>query len=72
MALEITVQVTLVGETELVNQLLKTLVCVHKGHLELNYCVVVNNLLRILAACALAYCIEVTCRYLELVGIILH
>ena len=72
MALEITVQVTLVGEAELVHQFLKTLVCVHESHLELNYCVVVNNLLRILSACALAYCIEVTCGYLEHVGIILH
>lgn len=72
MALEIAVQIALVGETELVNQLLKTLVGVHKGHLQLYYCVMVDNLLCILAARALAYCVKVACGYLQRVGVVLN
>lgn len=72
MALEIAVQIALVGETELIDQLLKTLVGIHKGHLQLYYCVVVDNLLCILAACALAYCVKVACGYLQRVGVVLN
>ena len=72
MALEIAVQIALVGETELIDQLLKTLVGIHKGHLQLYYCVVVDNLLCILAARALAYCVKVACGYLQRVGVVLN
>ena len=53
-ALEIAVEVALVGEVEFVYQLLEALVCVYEAHLQLNDCKVVDNLLCVLSAGALA------------------
>ena len=72
MALEISVQVTLVGEIEILYKLLETLMGVHKHHLKLNYGILVNNLLCVLSRCTLAYGVQVAGRDLEVIGIVLH
>ena len=72
MTLEVAVKVTLVGETELAYKFLKALVGVHERYLEFYDCVVVDYLLCVLSARALAYGIEVAGRNLEHVGIVLY
>ena len=72
MSLEVAVQVTLVGEVEFVYKFLETLVGVYETHLEFNDCEVVDYLLCILSAGALAYCVQVACGDTHLVGIELH
>ena len=72
MALEVAVEVALVGEAELAHKLLEALVGVHERHLQFNDCVVVNYLLGILSACALAYGVQVACRDLQCIGVVLH
>ena len=72
MALEIAVQVTLVGEVELVHKFLEALVSVYEVHLKLNDCKVVDYLLCILSAGTLANGVKVSCGDSHLVGIELH
>ena len=71
-SLEIAVKIALVGEVEIIDQLLETLVCVHKCNLQLNYRVVVNYLLGVLPAGTLAHRVKVACGDSHLVGIELY
>ena len=61
MALEVAVQVTLVGEMEFVHKVLKAFVCVYEVYLQLNDGEMVYNLFGILSACALADGVKVSC-----------
>ena len=72
MALEIAVQVALVGEMEFVDEFLKALVGIYKIDFQFNYCKVVDNLLCILAARPLAYRVEMSGGDSHLVSVELH